>query len=460
MIGAVLHSVNVRLTPEQIHYTVHHAEDRLLFVHSDFLPLLEPLLNSLPEVQKLVLLSDSTANPELSQPWEGEYETLLARCPDEFLFPDFDENTVATLFYTTGTTGEPKGVFFTHRQLVLHTLANGLLMSASTQPLSLRTEDVYMPLTPMFHVHAWGFPYLATLLGMKQVYPGRFEPERFLRLIAHHRVTFTHCVPTALQLLLRHPASRSVDLSGCKVLVGGSALPDALAKEAMERGLLPLAGYGMSETCPILTIAHLQPGMEQSDASERRSVVTRTGLPAPLVQVRTVDPDGKPLASSKDNPGEIVAQAPWLTTGYFKNEDKSRELWRSGWLHTGDVGYIDEQGYLRVTDRLKDVIKVGGEWISSLELENAISQHEAVSEVAVVAKPDRQWGERPFAQVVVRSGQREPVTDKTLALFLHQLIDQGRLHKRAILTQIELVATLPRTSVGKLDKKAIRSRFA
>jgi fatty-acyl-CoA synthase len=366
---------------------------------------------------------------------------------------------VATLFYTTGTTGEPKGVFFSHRQLVLHTLSVGLVLSASTEPLSLSTDDVYMPVTPMFHVHAWGVPYLATLIGMQQVYPGRFDPERLLRLIAHHGVTFTHCVPTALQSLLRHPISRSVDLSRLKILVGGSALPEALALEAMDRGIRLASGYGMSETGPVLSVAHFQPGMENWSAPERRSVLTRTGLPVPLVQVRIVNPEGKPLVSSKSNPGEIVVQAPWLTTGYFNNEEKSRDLWRGGWLHTGDVGYLDDTGYLRVTDRVKDVIKIAGEWISSLELENVLGQHPAVNEVAVIARPDTHWGEVPYAEVVVRPDQRETITAKALSQYLRQVVDEGRLHKRAILTQIRLVDVLPRTSVGKLDKKVIRSRL-
>jgi fatty-acyl-CoA synthase len=199
--------------------------------------------------------------------------------------------------------------------------------------------------------------------------------------------------------------------------------------------------------------------MAEWDAAAQRGVITRTGLPVPLVRTRVVDPDGRVLPPGKANTGEIVAQAPWLTRGYFKNEERSRDLWEGGWLHTGDVGYTDAEGYLRITDRLKDVIKIGGEWISSLELESALGQHPAVKEAAVVARPDAHWGERPYAEVVLRAEQRESVTAKTLAHFLHQFIDDGRLHKRAILIQIQIVDSLPRTSVGKLDKKAIRSRL-
>jgi acyl-CoA synthetase (AMP-forming)/AMP-acid ligase II len=363
------------------------------------------------------------------------------------------------LFYTTGTTGEPKGVFFTHRQLVLHTLSVGLLFSASTQPVSFSCDDVYLPLTPLFHVHGWGFPYVATLLGLKQVYPGRYEPERLLHLIEHHGVTLTHCVPTLVQTLLHHPASRSVDLSRLKILVGGSALPEGLAQEAMDRGIRIMGAYGMSETCPVVTASHLQPHMNGLEPAARRSVLIRAGLPLPLVRTRIFGPEGNSLPPGKENCGELVLQAPWLTTGYYKNEEKSRDLWQGGWLHTGDVAYIDEEGYVRITDRLKDVIKIGGEWISSLELENALSRHEAVKEVAVVARPDAHWGERPYAEVVLRPEKRDQVTAKDLGHFLHQFIEQGVIHKRAILTQIHLVDALPRTSVGKLNKKEMRLHF-
>lgn len=460
MVGAVLHTINVRLSPQQIHYTIHHAEDRVLFLHTDYLELAAPLWSRLPQLKKLVLLNDEGPLPDLPKNCEGEYEALLQQAPATFAFPDLNENAVATLFYTTGTTGEPKGVFFTHRQLVLHTLSHGLVLSASTQPLRLSTDDVYMPMTPMFHVHAWGMPYLATLLGIKQVYPGRFEPERLLKLIATHGVTFTHCVPTIVQMLLHHPTSRAIDLSRCKLLVGGSALPEGLAQEALDRGIQLLGGYGMSETCPILALAHLQPRMSEWDSNAKRGVLIRTGLPTPMVQLRVVDPDGEVLPPGKTNTGEVVAQAPWLTPGYFKDAERSRELWRGGWLHTGDVGYMDEDGYLRITDRLKDVIKIGGEWISSLELENALSQHPAIKEAAVVARPDPHWGERPYAEVVLRAEQRESVTPKALVHFLRQFIDDGRLHKRAILIEIRLVDALPKTSVGKLNKKAIRSRWS
>lgn len=466
MLGAVLQTVNVRLSPEQILYTLNHAEPRILLVHPSFLPLLRPLIPRLKSVPVIVLLADpgpspadetetSPGDPSVGAP--VRYEELLAGSRDQFDFPEFDESTVATLFYTTGTTGEPKGVFFSHRQLVLHTLAAGLGLTAFQDPLGLRADDVYLPLTPMFHVHAWGMPYLATLLGLKQVYPGRFEPQTLLTLIDRHRVSFSHCVPTILQLLLHHPEGRGLDWSRFKVLIGGSALPKGLAREAMDRGLQVMAGYGMSETCPIVTLAQLQPELAGAAPEERLDVLVRAGFPIPLVRAGIVDAEDRPLPRDAEQSGELVLRAPWLTQGYFRDANRSRELWRGGWLHTGDLAIRDDRGYVRVTDRLKDVIKIGGEWISSLELENALSQHPAVKEVAVIGVRDARWDEHPLAEVVLREEHRGRVTPRELREFLHDFVDRGSLHKRAILTEILLVEAIPKTSVGKIDKRAMRA---
>jgi fatty-acyl-CoA synthase len=407
-------------------------------------------------VHSILLLSDHGEKPDTRVRLAGDYETRLGQCAGRFEFPDFDENTVATLFYTTGTTGEPKGVFFTHRQLVLHTLSAGFALGIFQQPLGFSQDDVYMPLTPMFHVHAWGVPYIATLVGVRQVYPGRYEPRLLLHLVREHRVTLSHCVPTILQMLLHHPEAKDVDFSGWKIIIGGAALPPALARQAMERGIKIMQGYGMSETCPIIAISQFKPEVVRGDAAAQLDIIGRTGFPLPLVSARAVDPEGRPLPAGRDHQGELVLKAPWLTAGYYKEEERSRELWRTGWLHTGDLAFMDADGYVRITDRLKDVIKVGGEWISSLELESILIQHEAVKEVAVVGVPDAKWDERPYAAVVLRDTHRDQVTPRELMAFLHRFIDTGIVHKRAILTHIHLVEALPRTSVGKFDKKALR----
>ena len=459
MLGAVLHTVNVRLSAGQIQSTIQHAGDRVLLVHPDFFPLIEGLVPHLPSVQAFVALPDHGSCPTSSIPFAGDYESLLAQTASGFVFPEFDENQPATLFYTTGTTGNPKGVFFSHRQLVLHTLGAGLGLTSFHDPLALRADDVYMPLTPMFHVHAWGVPYIATLLGIRQVYPGRYEPQMLLNLLSRHKVTFSHCVPTILQMLLHHPAAATMDWSLFKVVIGGAALPQGLARQAMDRGIKVMGGYGMSETCPIVAVAHIKPsdaGLTPEDRVER---VTRSGFPVPLVQAMAVSPDEAPLPPGSNNSGELVLRAPWLTAGYYREAERSKELWRTGWLHTGDLAYLDDDGYIRITDRLKDVIKIGGEWISSLELENALSQHPAVREVAVIGVPDHKWDERPHAEVILREGFQGQVTPKDLLHFLHKFIDLGTIHKRAILTQVRIVDTIPKTSVGKINKRELRTQL-
>ena len=340
---------------------------------------------------------------------------------------------------------------------MLHTLAAALTLSASREPLGIDDRDVYMPLTPMFHVHAWGIPYVATLLGMKQVYPGHYEPRMLAKMVALHRPSFTHCVPIILQMILQHPAFAGLDLTGWKIVIGGATLTQALLTQALERGIRILAGYGMSETCPVIALAQIKQEMGDLDPETKAGVLTRTGFPLALVRARTLDFEGRPLPPGAEHAGELVLQAPWLTPGYFKNEAGSGELWRGGWLHTGDVAYIDADGYIRITDRMKDVIKIGGEWISSLELENALSRHPAVKEVAVIGVPDAKWGERPRAVIALKDEFRDKISMKDLFAHLRTFIDSGQIHKRAILTEIHFAESLPHTSVGKLNKKALRA---
>lgn len=464
MIGAVLHTVNVRLTPEQIGWTIRHAGDSLVLVHPDFLEIAAGLAPSLPEVRTWISLSDDGVAPETTLPLAGDYEPLLAARAGEaaggWPWPDLDENTVATLFYTTGTTGDPKGVFFTHRQIVLHTLAAGATFAAHHRPVGIAADDVYLPLTPMFHVHAWGIPYLATMLGIEQVYPGRYDPQRLAEWIVRHRVTFSHCVPTLVQMLLHHPTAAGLDFSGLKLVIGGAPLPKGLAAAAQARGIRIMGGYGMSETCPVVAAPHWKPEHAAADDDTRLDVLCRTGFAFPLVEARIMGTDGAILPPASRETGELVLRCPWLTAGYFRDEARSRELWQGGWLHTGDIAYLDADGYIRITDRLKDVIKIGGEWISSQELESALSRHESVREVAVVARPDPKWDEHPCALVVLRDGAAGSVSERDLGRFLHRSIDDGTIHKRAILTEIRFVDALPRTSVGKIDKKEIRRRLA
>ncbi|MEH6471293.1 MAG: fatty acid--CoA ligase [Halopseudomonas sp.] len=453
MIGAVLHTVNIRLSPEQVIYTMNHAEDDLVLVHDDFLPLMEQVHSELTTVKGYIQLSDDSA-PTTELPVLGEYEALLERADDHYEFPDFDENSVATTFYTTGTTGAPKGVYFTHRQLVLHTLNMvGTLGVYEGQPL-LRSGDVYMPITPMFHVHAWGVPYAATLMGVKQVYPGRYEPNALARLYREEKVTFSHCVPTILQMVLSCEEAANTDFNGWKMMLGGSALTQGLASEATEQGIEVYTAYGMSETCPLLTVSYLRSEDRTLPMAEQLVERTKTGTPVPMVDLDIVDPNGQPVPHDGESMGEVVARSPWLTQGYFKEPEKGAELWLNGWLHTGDVASIDSRGVVEIKDRIKDVIKTGGEWISSLDLENLISRHPAIASVAVVGIPDDQWGERPMALVVPVTGAAldQPAVEQ----HLQQFIDNGKINKWAVPKQIQIVDDIPKTSVGKINKKLIR----
>ncbi|MDX1634231.1 MAG: fatty acid--CoA ligase [Marinobacter sp.] len=457
MIGAVLHTVNVRLSPEQIVYTMNHAEDDLVLVHDDFVPLLEQVAGELTTVKGYIQLTDADQAKTTKLTSHGEYEALLAKANTQFEFPDFDENSIATTFYTTGTTGNPKGVFFSHRQLVLHTLAMASNFSAYDEAPLMRSSSVYMPITPMFHVHAWGVPYAATMLGLKQVYPGRYEPELLVNLLTTHKVTFSHCVPTIMQMLLATDAIKKADLSQWHVLIGGSALTEGLCKAGAKLGIRMYTGYGMSETGPLLTATHLRNEDLELPLEQQVGKRVKTGVPVPLVDIRILDADGQPLPHDGKAKGEVVARAPWLTQSYLKEPDKGQELWAGGWLHTGDVASIEPDHNLMIKDRIKDVIKTGGEWLSSLDLENLISQHPAVAGAAVVGVPDEKWGERPHALVVLAPGQQADTA--TLQRHLQQYVDSGEINKWAIPAKIDFVEDIPKTSVGKINKKLIRDQL-
>jgi fatty-acyl-CoA synthase len=459
--GAILHTVNVRLSPEQVLFTMNHAEDLVVLVNQEFLPLVEGIADKLETVKKFILIKDTEETPSTSLPIAAEYEDMLAKADESFDFPDFDENTQATTFYTTGTTGDPKGVYYSHRQLVLHTLGAATGLASYKSIGRFQSSDVYMPITPMFHVHAWGVPFVATLMGAKQVYPGRYEPPMLLKLLLTEKVTFSHCVPTILHMLLTSPVAKDVDLRGWKVIIGGSALSKGLAKLAMDRGIEIFAGYGMSETCPILTLATLKPEMLDWDNDRKLDVVTMTGLPIPLVDLKVADVvTGDQVPSDGKTPGEITVRTPWLTQGYFKAPEKSEELWAGGWLHTGDIACVNAEGYVKITDRLKDVIKTGGEWISSLDLENLISQFPQVSEVAVVGVPDEKWGERPYALVVPKAEFASSFSVDELRSFLGSFVKEGGISKWGIPDMIQVVEQIPKTSVGKIDKKVIKKGLA
>ena len=453
MMGAALHTINARLSPEQVLYTINHAEDDVILVNSEFVPLLEQIRHGVRAGKRLVLMDDRGEAFATTLAFAADYEGLLAGASERFDFPDLDEDTRATISYTTGTTGNPKGVAFSHRQIVLHTLAlRGALAGAG----QFADDDVYMPITPMFHVHAWGLPYVATLAGVKQVYPGRYVPERLVELLRTERVSLSHCVPTILQAVLEQAVSKDVDLAGWTVIVGGTALAQSLARRALDAGVDILAGYGMSETGPVLTLS--RPRLQNWSSADQRRTRCSAGHPIPMVEMRIVDGAGNDVPHDGVATGEIVVRAPWLADSYLRDEAGSAKLWEGGWLHTGDIGTIDADGTLCITDRIKDVIKSGGEWISSLQIEDLLLLHATVAEAAVIGVPDPKWTEQPFAVIVLKQGHA--MDERGVKAHLAVFAAAGTISRFGVPDRIAFVDALPRTSVGKVDKKLLRTRFA
>lgn len=444
MIGAVLHTINFRLSAEEILYTIIHGEDKLIFCHRDFLPLLEKMQDKMKNVG-IVIIGD-----------EGEYEALLSPQKEEYEFPDFEEDSIATMFFTTGTTGLPKAVYFSHRQLLLHTMALTTTLGTLNAVVTISSEDVYMPMTPMFHSHAWGLPYVATFLGMKQVYPGKYEAAMLLKLQHEEGVTISHGVPTLLEMVCDHPDAKKYNISDWKMICGGSALPKGLAERALSLGINVITGYGMSETCPLISLS--DPRKKVIDDlvdGEKVDARLKAGRPIHFSDVRLRNDAGEFVANDGLSQGELVVRSPWAVGGYYNDPERSEELWKDGYLHTGDIGVIGKDGVIDITDRMKDVIKSGGEWVSSALIESLLSTYPGITEVAVVGMPDEKWMERPMAVVV--SNLNEPLTANDLNQYLRQFVNSGKLKSFAMPAAYRFVSELPRTSAGKVDKKKIRT---
>lgn len=456
MCGLILQTVNVRLSEDKVLYTINHAKPKALFLNSEFAPMVKNHATDAPSIEHVVWLDDNnTPKPDGVY---GEYEQLLGGASDEFEFLDFDENTIATTFYTSGTTGNPKGVFFTHRQLVLHSLSLASTFGLNAEGQGLRYDDVYLPVTPLFHVHGWGMPYAATMIGLEQIYPGRYVPKTLVDLIEQYKASFTHGVPTILQMLLGEMQSRGGQFDGLKMIIGGSRLTEGLCRSALDMGVEVFTAYGMSETCPVITATVFNKS-DNLSADEDVARRMKTGVPAMLTRIELWDGDGKKLPADGKSAGEIVVRSPWLTQSYFKNQDAGNELWTGGFLHTQDIAHMDQKGQLQVTDRLKDVIKSGGEWVSSLEIETLLSLHPSVADIAVIGVPDDKWGERPLALVVLKATHQDAKAEDIIAIGL-QAVERGIIAKYAIPSEIKFLPELPKTSVGKLDKKVMRQMFA
>ncbi|WP_281901045.1 fatty acid--CoA ligase [Micromonospora humidisoli] len=450
--GAVLHTLNIRLFPGQVAYIANHAQDRVVLVDSTLIPLLARVLGELTTVRHVVVVGGG--DPEPLRAVAGDrvtfhhWDDLLAGRPEHYDWPEVDERDAAALCYTSGTIGNPKGVAYSHRSIYLHSLQVCL-----PEGFGLGPGHRELAIVPMFHAMSWGLPYAAFLSGASLIMPDRFlQAAPIAEMIAAERPTLAGAVPTIWNDLLAYLDTHDVDTSSLKeVIVGGSACPPTLMRAFSERhGIEVIHAWGMTETSPLGSVSRAPAGVTGEDAWRFR--YTQGRIPAG-VAARIVGPLGEPLPADGTSVGELEVRGPWVTARYFGDDAPDPEKFHDGWLRTGDVGMLSPDGFLTLTDRAKDVIKSGGEWISSVELENALMAHPDVQEACVVGVPDQRWGERPLATVVVREGASTSV--EQLRAFLAGSVAHWQLPERWA-----VIDAVPRTSVGKFDKKVVRSRYA
>lgn len=451
--GAVLHTLNIRLAPTDLEYIINHAEDRILVVDQDLLPLLEPLAGKLPSVERVLVCAHEGEDAVSSHAGSEDYEAFIAGQPETFDWPQLDENAPLGLCYTSGTTGAPKGVMYTHRSTYLHTLAE-----AMTDSIGLSALDALCGIVPMFHAMGWGLPFTASMLGCKQVMPHKYmTPERLIRLIADEEVTVSAGVPTIWQGVkaILEAKPDEFDLQRLSRLTcGGSAPAPSLMRWYWDKyGIEMVQGWGMTETNPLGTLSRKLAKRSHLQLSEDRQFenIAKAGLPIPGLEIEIVDEEWNPLPHDGEAFGELLIRGPWICSEYYK--DPQPEKFHDGWLVTGDIARIDPEGYLIITDRSKDLIKSGGEWISSVDLENHLMALAGVSQAAVVAQPHPKWDERPVALVVPNAGAQ--VTKE--AILKHCA---GSFAKWQLPDDVLFVESLPMTGTGKIDKKAIRARLA
>ncbi|KAB2337118.1 long-chain fatty acid--CoA ligase [Cytobacillus depressus] len=448
--GAVLHTVNIRLSPQHIVYIINHAEDKVLLIDSDIVPLIEAVKDKLSSVKAFIIMTDDQELPETSLSPVYHYEKLLAEATGDYEFPDdLDENSPAGMCYTSATTGNPKGVIYSHRGIVLHSMALGMADSAGVSE-----KDIAMPVVPMFHVNAWGLPFAAVWFGTNLVMPGPyFTPKLLAELIQEEKVTITAGVPTIWLGLLKELDENEYDMRSLRsILCGGSAAPKGMIKAFEQKHNIPfMHAYGMTETSPLVVISTLKSYQEELSYEERLDLKSKQGILVPGLEMKIVGKDGEASWDGKEM-GELAIRGPWIASEYYKDE-RTADGFRDGWLYTGDVVTIDEEGFMKIVDRTKDLIKSGGEWISSVDLENALMAHEAVFEAAVVAVPHEEWQERPVACVVLKDAFKGKTDKQELLEFL-----KPQFAKWWLPDEILFLNEIPKTSVGKFLKMALRDQ--
>ena len=449
--GAVLHTLNIRLSAENLVYIINHAEDRILFIDEDVYFLIEPFKDQLKTVEKYVILSQSGVMPPTTLSPVVLYDDMIKDFPETYDFPvDRDENDPCLICYTSATTGDPKGVVYSHRGLVVHSFATGVA-------LGVQENDCALHIVPMFHANAWGAPFTCTMRGMKQVLPGRqiLDMAALCRIIAEEKVAFSCGVPTIWIMLHNYLESGGAhDFSSIRALFsGGSALPRHLIESFENKyGIILAQGYGATETSPCVTLSIPKSYMETMSVDEKIDIRATAGMPIPGLDVKLVNTEtGKEVRMDGKEMGEILVRGPWIASEYYKDPKQSAITFKDGWFHTADIGTMNKEGYISLVDRTKDLIKSAGEWISSIDLENAIMGFSKVLEAAVISLPDDKWQERPLACVVPQPDAAKTITKEEIQAYL-----KDKVAKWWIPDEIVFMQELPKTSVGKFNKKKLR----